>query len=149
MKQFMGIAVLILGSTMIGHALDRPDQQQHTFFFGGAEGRQFLLDEKPFQIRAAEIHPQRVPKAYWRHRIEMAKAMGLNTIAFYVFWNDLEQADGSFDFKTGNRDIAGFISLCAEEGMWVLFRPGPPRLGRWCRVSAAVRRRRGSEGGPS
>ncbi len=56
--------------------------------------------------------------------------MGLNTIAFYVFWNDLEQPDGSFDYS-GNRDIAAFIDLCAAEGMWVLFRPGPYVCGEW------------------
>ena len=54
--------------------------------FGGEGGREFMLDGKPFQIRSAEIHPQRVPREYWRHRIQTAKAMGLNTIAFYVFW---------------------------------------------------------------
>lgn len=57
--------------------------------------------------------------------------MGLNTIAFYVFWNDHEQPDGSFDFKTGNRDLEGFLKLCQEEGMWVLFRPGPYACGEW------------------
>lgn len=98
--------------------------------FGGEGGREFMLDGKPFQIRSAEIHPQRVPRAYWRHRIQTAKAMGLNTIAFYVFWNQLEQPDGSWDFS-GRNDIAAFIDLCQEEGMWVLFRPGPYVCGEW------------------
>lgn len=98
--------------------------------FGGEGGREFMLDGKPFQIRSAEIHPQRVPREYWRHRIQTAKAMGLNTIAFYVFWNQLEQADGSWDFS-GRNDIAAFIDLCQEEGMWVLFRPGPYVCGEW------------------
>lgn len=102
-----------------------------TFAFGGKNGEEFLLNGKPFQIRAGEIHPQRIPREYWRHRIRMCKAMGLNTIAFYVMWNDIEQPDGSFDFKTGNRDIGAFLALCAEEGMWVLFRPGPYVCGEW------------------
>ena len=108
-----------------------PDLNTHTFSFGGIKGRQFLLDGKPFQIRAGEIHPQRIPKVYWQHRIQMAKSMGLNTIAFYIFWNDLELDDNSFDFKSGNRDIAAFIEMCAKEGMWVLFRPGPYVCGEW------------------
>ncbi len=98
--------------------------------FGGDGGREFMLDGKPFQIRSAEIHPQRVPRQYWQHRIRAAKAMGLNTIAFYTFWNQLEQPDGSWDF-TGRNDIAAFIDLCQEEGMWVLFRPGPYVCGEW------------------
>jgi len=111
--------------------VSRPDQKPHQFSFGGKDGESFLLDGKPIQIRSGEMHPQRIPKAYWRQRIQMAKAMGLNTIAFYTMWNDFEQADGSFDFKSGNRDIAGFIKICQEEGMWVLFRPGPYVCGEW------------------
>lgn len=91
----------------------------------------FLLDGKPFQIRGGEFHPQRVPREYWDHRIKMCKAMGLNTIAFYTMWNDFEQPDGTFDFKTGSRDIAAFLQLCKDNGMWVLFRPGPYICGEW------------------
>lgn len=100
------------------------------FSFGGKLNRAFLLDGKEFQIRSGEMHPQRIPRQHWQHRIRAAKAMGLNTIAFYVFWNDLEQPDGSFDL-TGMRDIGAFIDLCAKEGMWVLFRPGPYVCGEW------------------
>ncbi len=101
-----------------------------TFSFGGENNREFLLDGKPFQIRSGEMHPQRIPRQYWRQRIQSAKAMGLNTIAFYVFWNQLEKADGSWDFS-GMNDIGAFIDLCREEGMWVLFRPGPFVCGEW------------------
>lgn len=101
-----------------------------TFGFGGDGNREFMLDGKPFQIRSGEMHPQRIPRQYWRHRIQAAKAMGLNTIAFYVFWNRLEKKDGSWDF-TGMNDIAAFIDMCREEGMWVLFRPGPYTCGEW------------------
>lgn len=101
-----------------------------SFGFGGDNNAEFMLDGKPFQIRSGEMHPQRIPRSYWRNRIQAAKAMGLNTIAFYVFWNGLEQADGSWNFK-GMNDIAAFIDLCAEEGMWVLFRPGPFTCGEW------------------
>lgn len=101
-----------------------------SFGFGGEGNRDFVMDGKPFQIRSGEIHPQRVPRSHWQHRIRTAKAMGLNTIAFYVFWNQLEQADGSWDFS-GMNDIGAFIDLCREEGMWVLFRPGPFTCGEW------------------
>jgi len=109
----------------------KPDGKPHVFSFGGKNGESFLIDGKPIQIRSAEIHPQRVPKRYWRQRIQMAKAMGLNTIAFYTMWNDFEQPDGSFDFKTDKRDIGRFMEICREEGMWILFRPGPYICGEW------------------
>lgn len=91
----------------------------------------FLLDGKPFQIISGELHPARIPKEYWRHRIQMTKAMGCNTIAAYVFWNYHEEKEGIFDFRTGNRDIAGFIRICREENMWVLLRPGPYVCAEW------------------
>ena len=91
----------------------------------------FLLDGKPFQIISGEMHPARIPKPYWRHRIQMAKAMGCNSIAVYIFWNYLETAPGVFDFHSGNHDIAEFIRICKEEGMWVLLRPGPYVCAEW------------------
>jgi len=122
---------LSYGSTDATKNLQVPRSGQPAVFsFGGKQNREFILDGKPFQIRSGEIQPQRVPRQHWRHRIRAAKSMGLNTIAFYVFWNDVERSRGQWDF-TGNRDIAAFIDLCAEEGMWVLFRPGPYVCGEW------------------
>jgi len=93
-----------------------------TFELGKAD---FLLNGQPFQIRAGEIHPNRIPKEYWRQRIQMAKAMGLNTIASYIFWNYFETEEGKFDFKTGSRNMAEFFQIVKEEGMYLFLRPGP------------------------
>ena len=56
-------------------------QNGHTFTM---DSNNFLLDGKPFQISAGEMHYSRIPKEYWRHRIQMAKAMGCNTIATII-----------------------------------------------------------------
>ncbi|MEO6916395.1 MAG: beta-galactosidase family protein, partial [Chitinophagaceae bacterium] len=101
---------------------------KHAFTLGKTE---FLLDGKPLQIISGEMHPARIPQEYWRHRIQMAKAMGCNTIAAYIFWNYQETTEGVFDFKTGNKDVAKFIRICQEEGMWVLVRPGPYVCAEW------------------
>ncbi len=103
-------------------------QHKHQFSLGKDD---FLLDGKPVQIISGEMHPARIPGEYWRHRIQMAKAMGCNTIAAYIFWNYHETKEGVFDFTTGNRNIAAFIRICQEEGMWVLFRPGPYVCAEW------------------
>ena len=47
----------------------------------------FLLDGKPFVIRSGEMHFSRIPKPLWRHRLKMIKALGLNTVCAYMFWN--------------------------------------------------------------
>ncbi|MGZ3750999.1 MAG: glycoside hydrolase family 35 protein, partial [Mucilaginibacter sp.] len=101
---------------------------QHQFSLGKSE---FLLDNKPLQIISGEMHPARIPRIYWRHRVQMAKAMGCNTIAAYVFWNYHESKPGVFDFKTENRDIAEFVRICQQEGMWVIMRPGPYVCAEW------------------
>ena len=105
-----------------------PAAVRHTFALGQDE---FLLDGKPFQIVSGEMHPARIPAAYWRHRLRMAKAMGVNTIAAYIFWNYHETAEGRFDFTSPGRDIAGFMKMAQEEGMWVLLRPGPYVCAEW------------------
>ena len=103
-------------------------QDKHSFELSKTE---FLLDGKPFQIISGEMHPARIPKEYWKHRIQMAKAMGCNTIAAYVFWNYHEQEPGTFDFSSTNHNIAEFIQMVQQEGMWVLLRPGPYVCAEW------------------
>ncbi|TAN04856.1 MAG: beta-galactosidase [Rhodanobacteraceae bacterium] len=110
-----------------GNALPN-DGKPHRFELAA---RHFLLDGKPFTIRSGEMHPIRIPRDYWRQRIRMAKAMGLNTISLYIMWNTLESEPGHFDLTTGRRDFARFIRTCQDEGMWVYLRPGPYICGEW------------------
>jgi beta-galactosidase len=115
-------------SPVAGRPSVGPDGRPHAFSFGK---REFLLDGEAFRVHSGEMHPARIAKEHWRHRIRMARAMGLNTVAIYVMWNHHEREPGVFDFESGNRDVAGFIRLCAEEGMWVYLRPGPYICGEW------------------
>jgi beta-galactosidase len=90
----------------------------------------FNLDGKPFQIISGEMHYPRIPRAYWRARLKMAKAMGLNTITTYVFWNAHELEPGKYDFS-GQNDVAEFIREAQQEGLYVLLRPGPYVCAEW------------------
>ncbi len=103
-------------------------QARHTF---SIQNGNFLYDGKPIQIHSGEMHYERVPAPYWRHQLKMMKAMGLNAVATYVFWNYHEVAPGKWDWKTGSRNIRGFIKACQEEGMMVILRPGPYGCGEW------------------
>ena len=105
-----------------------PSRAVHSFRIGSGA---FLLDGKPLQIISGELHYARIPRQYWRHRLKMARAMGLNTIATYVFWNYHEVRPGVFDFHTGNRDLAEFIRIAQQEGLWVILRPGPYVCAEW------------------
>ena len=129
MKSLAGLICLILLSALTLNAqTGSKPVATHQFKLGKED---FLLDGKPYQIISGEMHPARIPREYWRHRIQMAKAMGCNTIAAYIFWNFHETTEGVFDFKSNNKDIAAFVKLCQEEGMWVIFRPGPYVCAEW------------------
>ncbi|MDE1176816.1 MAG: beta-galactosidase [Edaphobacter sp.] len=99
----------------------------HTFAVANG---QFTLDGKPFRVISGEMHYPRIPRAYWRDRLRMAKAMGLNTITTYVFWNEHEPQPGVYDF-TGNNDVAEFIREAQQEGLYVILRPGPYVCAEW------------------
>ncbi|HHW4671873.1 MAG TPA: beta-galactosidase, partial [Xylella fastidiosa subsp. multiplex] len=71
-------------------------------------GTQFIRDGRPYQLISGAIHFQRIPRAYWKDRLQKARAMGLNTVETYVFWNLVELREGQFDF-TGNNDIGAFV----------------------------------------
>jgi len=90
----------------------------------------FLLNGQPFVVKAAEVHYPRIPRPYWEHRIKMCKALGMNTLCLYVFWNIHEQREGVFDF-TGNNDVAAFCRLAQKNGMYVIVRPGPYVCAEW------------------
>ena len=102
-------------------------KQPGTFAVGD---KTFLLNGEPIVVKAAEIHYPRIPKEYWEHRIQMCKALGMNTICLYIFWNIHEQEEGRFDF-TGNNDVAAFCDLAQKYGMYVIVRPGPYVCAEW------------------
>jgi beta-galactosidase len=104
-----------------------PSKPAHSFAIGTND---FLLDGQRFQIRCGEIHAARVPKEYWRHRLQMCKAMGLNTVCAYLFWNMHEPREGEFNWS-GQADAAEFCRLAQEEGLWVMLRPGPYACAEW------------------
>src|ERR1700744_4875668 len=117
--------VLLLSALILSQLSFAADA--HTFKAGNGN---FTLDGKPFQVISGEMHYARIPRAYWRDRFKMAKAMGLNTITTYVFWNVHEPQPGVYDFS-GNNDVAEFIREAQEEGLYVILRPGPYACAEW------------------
>jgi len=90
----------------------------------------FALDGKPFLIVSGEMHYPRVPRAYWRARFKMGRAMGLNAVTTYVFWNVHEPEPGVYDFS-GQNDIAEYLREAQQEGLYVILRPGPYVCAEW------------------
>ncbi len=119
--------VLLLAGALASNVFNSNAQTKHEFSLGD---NAFMLDGKPFQMISGEIHYPRVPREAWRSRLKMAKAMGLNTIGTYVFWNLHEPQKGKFDF-TGNNDIVEFVKIAQQEGLWVILRPSPYVCAEW------------------
>jgi beta-galactosidase len=120
------LSLLLIALALLSHK-PAAAQAKHTFTLGDT---QFLLDGKPFQMISGEMHYPRVPREAWRARMKMAKAMGLNTIGTYVFWNIHEPEKGKFDF-TGGNDVAEFVKIAQQEGLWVILRPSPYVCAEW------------------
>jgi beta-galactosidase len=109
------------------HAQNTPTVPAHRI---GIEGEHFVLDGKPLQIISGEMHYPRIPREHWRDRLRKARAMGLNTISTYIFWNLHEPKPGVYDFS-GSLDVAAFIRMAQEEGLYVIVRPGPYVCAEW------------------
>ena len=117
------LAALMATLPVHGFAANKPG----TFTTGD---KTFLLNGQPFVVKAAEVHYPRIPRPYWEHRIQMCKALGMNAVCIYIFWNIHEQQEGQFDF-TGQNDVAEFCRLAQKNGLYVIVRPGPYVCAEW------------------
>lgn len=112
---------LILVLLTVAFVLGGCSTKKHSF---EVKDGNFLYDGEKVQLICGEMHYPRIPVEYWRDRMQRAKAMGLNTVSAYVFWAVHEPQPGEFNFE-GQADIARFVEIAAEEGLYVLLRPGP------------------------
>lgn len=122
------IVVLLIASFLLACLVFAQEKLVAHHF--GIEGDHFALDGEPFQIISGEMHYARIPREYWRDRLKKARAMGLNTVSTYVFWNAHEPKPGAYDFS-GSLDVVAFIRLAQEEGLYVILRPGPYSCAEW------------------
>ena len=125
------VSMLLMSTYLRAQSADTTSSRNtpvHTFA-AGANG-QFLLDGQPFQIHSGSMHYPRVPRAEWRDRMRKMKAMGLNTLTTYVFWNVHEISPGHFDFS-GQNDLGEYLREAQQEGLHVILRPGPFVCAEW------------------
>lgn len=120
LKTILSLLILVLSTQIFA--------QKHKSF--EIKDGDFYYNNQPIQLHSGEMHYPRVPHQYWRHRFKMMKAMGLNAVTTYVFWNFHEIAPGKWDW-TGDRNLKQFIKEADEEGLLVVLRPGPYVCAEW------------------
>lgn len=90
--------------------------------------KQILIDGKPVLIMCGEIHYYRLPVEEWEDRIDKLIETGANAVASYVPWISHEEVEGKIDLEGRTKphlNLAKFIDLCHEKGLYFFLRPGP------------------------
>lgn len=90
--------------------------------------KQILIDGEPRLVMAGEVHYFRVAREEWEQRLDLVVEAGCTAVASYIPWLFHELPDGSIDVTGATRperDVAAFVDLCAERGLWFIARPGP------------------------
>jgi beta-galactosidase len=92
------------------------------------QGGQFWINDQPLLLQAGEIHYFRTPVDQWEQRLGLLKAAGFNALATYIpwLWHQVDEGKSDFDGHSHPmRNLAGFLDLAADMGMYIIARPGP------------------------
>ncbi|WP_287157949.1 beta-galactosidase [Chloroflexus sp.] len=93
-----------------------------------AHHQRFWLDDRPLFIQAGEFHYFRTPATDWEQRLDLLVRAGFNAVACYIPWLWHQPQPDQIDL-TGTthplRNLAGFLDLAAQKGLYVIARPGP------------------------
>ncbi|MBX3230515.1 MAG: beta-galactosidase [Labilithrix sp.] len=83
--------------------------------------------EEVLPLWAGAMHYWRHAPEHWAPCLDAMKAMGLRVVDTYVPWGVHETSQGDFDFgqSFARLDVARFMKLCHERGLYVICRPGP------------------------
>ncbi|KGQ03791.1 putative beta-galactosidase A [Beauveria bassiana D1-5] len=84
----------------------------------------FIRGERAM-IYSGEFHPFRLPvPSLWLDVFQKIKALGFNTVSFYVDWALLEAKEGEYRAE-GIFDLEPFFKAAKTAGIFLIARPGP------------------------
>ncbi|OAR01440.1 hypothetical protein LLEC1_04032 [Akanthomyces lecanii] len=84
----------------------------------------FIRGERAM-IYSGEFHPFRLPvPSLWLDVFQKIKALGFNTVSFYVDWALLEAKEGEYRAE-GIFDLDPFFKAAETAGIFLIARPGP------------------------
>ncbi|MFD5908311.1 beta-galactosidase [Streptomyces massasporeus] len=94
------------------------------------DARGIRIEGGPRVVLCASLFYFRLPREQWRDRLEQVRDSGYTCVDVYLPWNFHETAPGSWSFE-GRRDVAAFLDLARETGLYVIARPGPYICSEW------------------
>ena len=94
------------------------------------DARGIRIEGGPQLVLCASLFYFRLPREQWRARLAQVRASGYTCVDVYLPWNFHETAPGRWSFE-GRRDVAAFLDLAREEGLYVIARPGPYICSEW------------------
>uniref|UniRef100_V5GSW2 Beta-galactosidase n=1 Tax=Anoplophora glabripennis TaxID=217634 RepID=V5GSW2_ANOGL len=134
----MAVGVILLGLLYLFAPSLGLDPTSYEYFTSdgissglSADQPYFTLNGKNITIYSGAMHYFRVPRAYWKDRLQKLRAAGLNTVETYIAWNLHEPENGVFDFGEGGSEMEDFLHLeellttAKEEDLFVILRSGP------------------------
>lgn len=85
------------------------------------------VGDETVPLLAGSVHYWRLERRDWRACLEATKALGVRLIDVYVPWGVHEVAPGRLELGETDpqRDVAAFLRLIHELGLYALVRPGP------------------------
>src|SRR5262249_35110435 len=95
-------ALLLFALTAMVMVATAAEPATHSFSSGE---KVFLLGGASLKIRWGEIRAARVPRDYWRPRLQFCRARGLNGVCVFLFGNRHEFEQGKYDWS-GEADTA-------------------------------------------
>ncbi|XP_077550199.1 beta-galactosidase-like isoform X1 [Haemaphysalis longicornis] len=114
----------LISLSLLGLFITISDSTRSRSFTVDYENDRFLKDGQPFRYISGSLHYFRVPKQYWKDRMEKMRLAGLNALQTYVEWSGHEPEPGKYHFS-GDYDLKAFLDTAKDVGLLVILRPGP------------------------
>jgi hypothetical protein len=105
-------------------------------------GKRLAVGDDSRALISGEVHYWRLAPPRWRDVLRCVRDMGLDVISTYVCWDYHEIAPDRFDFRGETepaRNLIRFLEMVAEEGFWLLYRPGPYIYSEWVNMGVPDR----------
>ncbi|TIC95814.1 putative beta-galactosidase A [Colletotrichum higginsianum] len=127
-SQALGMCSAVLTGTIVGRpptfVIESHKRDKLQDIVTWDEHSLFVYGER-VMIFSGEIHPFRLPvPSLWLDLFQKAKAIGLNTVSFYVDWALVEGKAGNFS-PEGVFDLQPFFDAATKAGVYLIARPGP------------------------